>query len=333
MNKKILVVTDNTPQQINGVVTTFNYIEKHARLNNYSYHSIDPTSFVSFPMLGYSDVRLAMPWNIGKRIASISPDYVHIATEGPIGLAARLWLDRRGYRYNTSYHTKFPEFLNKLYYVPEGLTYAYLRWFHKHSGKVLVNTDTIVKELKEHGFKQNLVSWTRGANSDLFNPGRRKHLGGKKILLSVGRVSKEKNLDAFCSLHIPDTVKVLVGDGPYLNTLRHKYPDVTFVGMKVGDDLAQHYADADVFVFTSKTDTFGIVMVESISCGTPIAGYPVPGPLDVVEPSKNGYISENLEEAVKKCLDLDRGEVYNSSKKWTWQNCWKIFEDNLIPVQ
>lgn len=333
MNKKILVITDNTPQQINGVVTTFSHIEKYARLNGYWYYSIDPTHFVSYSAPGYPEVRLSIPKDIGKHIENINPDFIHIATEGPVGLAARMWLDRKGYKYNTSYHTKFPEFLNKLYYVPEGLTYAYLRWFHKHSGKVLINTDTMARELREHKFKQNLVTWTRGANPVLFNPHWRIRSSDKKILLSVGRVSKEKNLDAFCSLNIPNTIKIVVGDGPYLNTLKEKYPDVQFVGMKIGDELAQHYANADVFVFSSKADTFGIVMIESISCGTPIAGYPVPGPIDIVQPSRNGYLSENLEEAVKKCLDLDREVVYNSSKKWTWQNCWKIFEDNLIPIR
>ena len=138
MNKKILVITDNTPQQINGVVTTFSHIEKYARLNGYWYYSIDPTHFVSYSAPGYPEVRLSIPKDIGKHIENINPDFIHIATEGPVGLAARMWLDRKGYKYNTSYHTKFPEFLNKLYYVPEGLTYAYLRWFHKHSGKVLI---------------------------------------------------------------------------------------------------------------------------------------------------------------------------------------------------
>lgn len=333
MSKTILIVTDNTSDQINGVVTTFNHIKKHAELNGYRYESITPGLFKSFSAIGYPEVKLSIPYKIGKYIIDINPDYVHIATEGPLGLAARLWLDHKGYKYNTSYHTKFPEFLNKLYHVPQGLTYSYLRWFHKHSGKVLVNTDTMVRELKEHKFKQNLVTWTRGASPVLFNPGQRHRSNDKKILLSVGRVSKEKNLDAFCSLNIPNTVKILVGDGPYLNTLREKYLDVNFVGMKTGDELAKYYANADVFVFTSKADTFGIVMIESICCGTPVAGYPVSGPIDIVQPSRNGYISENLEEAVKKCLDLDREVVYNSSKKWTWENCWKIFENNLIPIR
>lgn len=334
MSKTILVITDNVRNQINGVVTTFKHVQKHAELAGYVYKTIDPSSFRSFSAPNYPDVKLAVPFNIGQKILEAQPDFIHIATEGPVGLAARCWLDRYDFKYNTSYHTKFPEFLKQLYGVPTAWTYSYLRWFHKHSGKVLVTTDTMANELRGKNFKQNLVTWSRGVDANIFNPTSRKEsIGGKKVLLSVGRISKEKNLDVFCQLNIPNTVKVMVGDGPYLNALRQKYYDVTFVGAKHGVELAEYYAAADAFVFTSKADTFGIVMIESISCGTPIAAYPVPGPIDIVKHGINGAMSNKIEDAIKTCLSIDRELVYNSSRRWTWENCWNIFENNLVPAR
>jgi glycosyltransferase involved in cell wall biosynthesis len=330
MTKTILVITDNVKGQVNGVVTTFSQIEKYAVMNGYRYKTIDPNNFKNFSCPGYSEVKLALPIGIGRKIKEINPDFIHIATEGPIGLAAKLWLDINGYRYNTSYHTKFPEFLNQLYKIPEFITYSYLRWFHKNSSRVLVTTETMVKELKHNRFKQNLVVWTRGVDGEIFQPNTNKETFNKKILLSVGRVSKEKNLDEFCSLKIPNTTKILVGDGPYLKELKEKYNDVMFVGAKFGKELSSYYANADVFVFTSKTDTFGIVMIESIRCGTPIAAHEVPGPIDIVIPHVNGFMSEGLESAIIKCFSLDREKVLESSKKWTWDECWDIFEKCLV---
>lgn len=330
--KKILIITDNLPNQINGVVTTYNNIKNLAEIDGYRVEFLDPTQFKHFDCPGYKEIKLAIPFGIGKKILAHDPDYIHIATEGPVGFAARCWLDRHHWKYNTSYHTKFPEFIESVYEIPAWMTYRYFRWFHKHSGKVLVTTTTMARELEMNRFDGPFVVWTRGVNREIFNPSRRIDNSSEKILLSVGRVSKEKNLDAFCSLQIPNTRKVLVGDGPYLDELRGKYTDIEFVGAKRGIELAEYFASADVFVFTSKTDTFGIVMIESISCGTPIAGYPVPGPIDIVENGVNGYSDNEISVAIEKCLDLDRSVVYNSSKKWTWEECWTIFRDNLISI-
>lgn len=330
--KKILIITDNLPNQINGVVTTYNNIKNLAEIDGYRVEFLDPTQFKHFDCPGYKEIKLAIPFGIGKKILAYDPDYIHIATEGPVGFAARCWLDRHHWKYNTSYHTKFPEFIESVYEIPVWMTYRYFQWFHKHSGKVLVTTTTMARELEMNRFDGPFVVWTRGVNREIFNPSRRIDNSPEKILLSVGRVSKEKNLDAFCSLQIPNTRKVLVGDGPYLDELRGKYTDVEFVGSKRGIELAEYFASADVFVFTSKTDTFGIVMIESISCGTPIAGYPVPGPIDIVENCVNGYSDNEISVAIEKCLDLDRSVVYNSSKKWTWEECWTIFRDNLISI-
>jgi glycosyltransferase involved in cell wall biosynthesis len=332
MRKRILIVTDNNREQINGVVTTFANIELLARRNGYDIDYIDPSLFSSIPAPGYPEVRLSWPKNIGRLIRSCNPDYIHIATEGPIGLVARLWLDWQGWRYNTSYHTKFPEFIKKLYGIPESATYAYVRWFHKHSGRVLTTTDTMVNDLKAHGFRGDIRAWTRGVDRSIFRPELRERSGGEKILLNVGRVSKEKGLDDFCKLQIQNTRKIVVGDGPYRAELMRQYPDVEFVGAKTGIELAQYFANADVFVFPSRTDTFGVVIIESLACGTPVAAYPVPGPKDILETGITGYMSSCLQDAVEICLDYPRDRVVAASQRWTWQNCWQIFRDNLVDI-
>jgi glycosyltransferase involved in cell wall biosynthesis len=330
MRRKILIITDNVPDQINGVVTTFRNIEIPAQHDGYDVSYIDPTHFRSWPAPGYPEVRLSWPRGIGRRIEAQHPDHVHIATEGPVGLAARLWLDRKGWRYNTSYHTRFPEFMSQIYRVPTAWTYAYVRWFHKHSGRVLTTTDTMVRDLRAHGFSGDIRSWTRGVDRVIFDPGLRNRSGGDKILLNVGRVSREKGLDDFCELQIPGTRKIVVGDGPYLAELRDRHPDVEFVGARTGRDLAQYFADADVFVFPSRVDTFGVVIIEALAMGTPVAAYPVPGPRDILTAGITGHMELDLESAVLRCLDLDRAQVLAASHAWTWQACWEIFRDNLV---
>jgi glycosyltransferase involved in cell wall biosynthesis len=330
--KRILIITDNLPDQINGVVTTFQNIDRLAHRDGYSTVYIDPSRFSHWSAPGYPEVKLSWPRRIGRLIQAEHPDYIHIATEGPIGLAARLWLDSKGWRYNTSYHTKFPEFINKLYGVPEWITYAYVRWFHKHSGRVLTTTETMVRDLRSHGFRGDIRAWTRGVDRHIFRPDLRARNGGEKILLNVGRVSKEKGLDDFCRLNVPGTRKIIVGDGPYREELMRKYPDVEFPGAKTGIELAEYFANADVFVFPSKTDTFGVVIIESLACGTPVAAYHVPGPQDILEEGITGYMSPCLNDAVEICLDYPRDRIVAASQRWTWEACWKIFRDNLIEI-
>ncbi len=328
--KTILVITDNLRAQVNGVVTTFKNIENYAMADGFDIVYLDPGQFHHCDAPGYPEVKLSWPWGIGKKIQKINPDHIHIATEGPLGLAARCYLDSRKIKYNTSYHTKFPEFLNKMYKIPEWLTYSYMRWFHKHSGRVLTTTQTMVDELRSHGFDSDIKPWTRGVDRTVFTSKLRGKTARKPILLSVGRVSKEKGLDDFCQLDYPDAVKVVVGDGPYRAELQEKYPDVCFAGAKFGQELAMYYANADVFVFTSRADTFGIVIIEALACGTPVAAYPVPGPIDILEPGVTGHMSEDLKDSIDKCLLYPRERVEAASQKWSWANCWAIFKENLI---
>lgn len=334
MKKTILIVTDNSHNQINGVVTTYKNIEKHALTNGYIVKYIFPDMFFNFPAFGYPEVKISIPWQIDKKIKAINPDYIHIATEGPLGLAVLFWCKKHNINFSSAYHTKFPEFLKKLYNIPENITYSYVRWFHKHSGKVLTTTKTMVDDLKAHGFNGDIIPWTRGVDRTIFKRDENKKFSDKEIiLLSVGRVSKEKGLDDFCQLVLPNyknVSKIVVGDGPYLEELKKKYKDVWFVGSKTGSDLAKYFAKSDVFVFTSRTDTFGIVIIESLSVGTPVAAYPVPGPIDILEQNITGHMSKDLAHSVEACLELDRDIVYKSSNKWSWENCWNIFKDNLI---
>jgi len=332
MRKKILVITDNLRAQVNGVVTTFKNIENYAMADGFDVVYLDPGQFSHCDAPGYPEVKLSWPWGIGKKIQAIQADHIHIATEGPLGLAARCYLDSKGIKYNTSYHTKFPEFLNKMYRVPEWLTYGYMRWFHKHSGRVLTTTQTMVDDLRNHGFSGDIKPWTRGVDRTIFTSKLRGKTARKPILLSVGRVSKEKGLDDFCQLDYPDAVKVVVGDGPYRAELQEKYPDVCFAGAKFGQELAMYYANADVFVFTSRADTFGIVIIEALACGTPVAAYPVPGPIDILEPGVTGHMGEDLKDSIDKCLLYPRERVEAASQKWSWANCWSIFRNNLINV-
>jgi glycosyltransferase involved in cell wall biosynthesis len=214
----------------------------------------------------------------------------------------------------------FPEFVEKRFGIPAKCLYPYFRWFHSNSAAVLVPTKGIKDYLEEKGFR-NLHVWTRGVNRDIFNPERRTR--PQNYIVCVSRVSKEKGLDDFCKLHY--TRKVLIGDGPYLKELKSKYPDVEMIGKKEGVELAEWVANADVFVFPSKTDTFGIVILESLGCGTPVAAYNEPGPRETIIPGYNGYIDDCLERAVKMCLNIDREGVFESSKKWTWQKTSNIF--------
>jgi glycosyltransferase involved in cell wall biosynthesis len=327
--QKILIITDNLRDQVNGVVTTFNNLEKQAHKNGYTVEFIDPSRFPHVRCPGYAEVKLSWPWGIGRMILDSGADYIQIATEGPIGIAGSNYCWRKGLRYNTSYHTKFPEFLNEIYGIPAEWTYWYLRWFHKHSGRVLTTTQSMVDELQANGFSWDMIPWTRGVDRTHLKATVEHTVNTVPVVLYAGRVSAEKGLDDLCQLGDRYRV-VVVGDGPDRVRLERQYPAVEFVGYKKGVDLANYYAQADVFAFPSRVDTFGIVMIEAISLGTPVAAYPVTGPVDVIEPGVNGFMDNDLETAINLALQLDRDIVRASGDKWTWENCWQIFQSNLV---
>jgi len=330
---KILIVTD-TWSNVNGVVTTLRATVSELTNRGHTVTVIHPGLFKNIPMPGYPEIPISWNiWRMGSMIAASKPDAIHIATEGPLGIAARWYckVRQRSIPHNTSYHTKYPEYMNIHYKIPVSFGYWLLRLFHKFSHRVLVTTPSLKQELSAYGF-QNLVVWSRGVDNTIFNPSsRKKNLATKPVLVCVSRVSKEKNLDAFCELKTTGT-KILVGDGPYLEELKKKYPDVIYTGYKSGESLAHYYANADVFVFPSKSDTFGVVMLEAIACGTPVAAYPVTGPIDVITDGVNGYLNTDLTVAIEQCLKLDRHIVEQSSNNFTWSAATDVFENNLILI-
>ena len=332
MTKKILIITDNLPDQINGVVTTYKNIEPFAVRDGYTIDYIHPGRYRYVDCPKYNEVKLAYPKGLGKEIDALCPDHIHIATEGPMGVFARSHLAMGGYRYNTAYHTKFPEGIKALLGIPESLTWPLVRWFHSNSNCVLTTTPSMVEQLHNKGFVHNIKPWTRGIDRDVFKPSTRNSQATKPLMLNVGRVSAEKNLEVFYELDIPGT-KIQVGDGPKLEYYKKKYPGVHFVGAKRGKHLADYYQQADVFVFPSKWDTFGLVQIEAMACGTPVAAYPVQGPVDVIDNNVTGVMDNNLSIAVKKALDLDREQVYTGSTKWSWKRAWEIFRDNLVETR
>lgn len=329
MSKKILIVTDNLKDQVNGVVTTYKNIEAHAVLNGYTVVYIDPGQFHYLSCPGYPEVKFSWPSKVGEKIEAMAPDHIHIATEGPLGVAAKLYCDRKRYKYTTAYHTKFPEFLKKIYRIPECITYRFVRWFHCRSVRLLTTTQTMVDDLRLHGFNGYIVPWTRGVDRDLLKPTIKHKKNPVPTLLYVGRVSKEKNIEDLCRLQDRYTIEI-VGDGPHREYLMRAYPGVKFLGYQRGQELADSYTRADVFVFPSRTDTFGIVIIEALAMGTPVAAYPVPGPKDIIDQGITGSLNEDLEQAIEVCLTLDRDRVQDASLRWTWERCWKIFKHNLI---
>lgn len=329
--KRILIVTDNLPSQINGVVTTYKNIEPYAVRDGYTVDYIHPGRYRYSDCPRYNEVKLAWATSkmVGKEIEALSPDYIHIATEGPLGLCARRYCTIRGYRYTTAYHTKFPEGLKSLFGIPERLTWPIIRWFHKNSSVVITTTNSMVNQLQHKGFKSLVRPWTRGVDRNLFKPTTHKTNKKNPTLLCVSRVSREKNLEAFFEVSIPGAKKIMVGDGPMLEAYKKQFPHIHFVGAKRGQELADYYQTADCFVFPSRWDTFGLVQIEAIACGTPVAAYPVPGPLDAIQQGVTGFMHERLEYAIQQALELDRDAVYEASARWSWELTWQVFRTYL----
>lgn len=330
--KKILIITDAWKPQTNGVVTTLGNLINNLEQLDFKVKVISPQDFKTINCPGYNNIDISLNvWKVGSLIQDFNSDFIHIATEGPIGLTAKIYCDINNLSYSTSYHTNFPDYLNSFYNVPVSFTYSYIKFFHKKSVAIMVATKSIENDLKLRGFK-NLKQWSRGVDLSLFDSTlRTRQVNEEKRLVCVSRVSKEKNLEAFFNLNI-NAKKIMIGDGPMLKDYKENYRDVEFKGFLFGKELKKEYSNADVFVFPSLTDTFGLVVIESFACGTPVAAFNAPGPRDIIENGLNGYFGENLEENVKKCFKLDRDKVLESSQKWTWEKSTQMFLTNILPI-
>lgn len=331
---KILLATDAWPPQVNGVVRTLTELCRELRGLGHMVVTLHPGLFRTVPCPFYPEIRLALSGagRVGNIIEAAAPDAVHIATEGPIGIAARRWCMRRAYPFTTAYHTRLPEYIAQRRVAPSRLVYALLRRFHAPAQAVMVASDAIRRELAARGFA-NLVDWGRGVDPELFNPGRRDDGRlelPRPIFLSVGRIAPEKNLTAFLTLDLPGS-KVVVGDGPALADLRRQFPQAHFLGRRENGELASLYASADVFVFPSRTDTFGLVMLEALASGLPVAAYPVAGPLDVIGDSSAGVLDRDLRVAALACLAIPRERCRAHALTFTWKASATRFLTNLRP--
>ena len=326
---RILIATDAWRPQVNGVVSTLERMTQAAAEFGAEFEFLTPQGMWSAPLPSYPEIRLALPnlWRIGRQIEEAAPDHIHIATEGPIGWLTRRYCLRRKRTFTTSYHTRFPEYVSARFGVPEWITYAWLRNFHAPSAAVMAPTPTIGADLTRRGFARVRL-WTRGVNHALYHPRTKRALDlPPPIFLSVGRVAVEKNLEALLGLDLPGST-VIVGDGPARRSLERRYRHAHFLGAKQGEALADIYASADVFVFPSRTDTFGIVLIEAMASGLPVAAFPAPGPIDVVAPGA-GVLDEDLRAACLKALTLSREKAREHSLRFTWKESARQFLDNI----
>lgn len=330
---RLLIVSDAWYPQINGVVRTLDTTRQYLAAAGHQVEVIGPDRFRTVPTPGYAEIRLAVKPKRKLRhlVDGFAPEAVHIATEGPIGWAMRSIALARGWPFTTSFHTQFPEYVWLRTRAPLTWSYALMRRFHGGAERTMVATPTLERRLTERGF-DNLVRWGRGVDTALFRPRDQGFLGDlpRPIQIYVGRVAVEKNLDAFLSLGRPGS-KVVVGGGPQLEMFKRRYPDVVFTGPKQGEELAKHFAVGDVFVFPSRTDTFGLVMLEALACGMPVAAYPVQGPIDLITDPKLGALDENLPAAIDRALGGDRDACRAFAETRSWQRCTDQFFSNLAP--
>ena len=331
---KIAIVTDAWLPQTNGVVRTLLSLGHELTLLGHDLLMITPEHFTTIPCPTYTEIRLALVpgWEVERLLDEARPDAIHVVTEGPLGLAARRYCRRHGLNFTTSFHTKFPDYIEARFHVPARWTYELLRRFHAAAASTMVATESIRRELEGHGFTQ-LTRWTRGVDLASFRPIAKPATDFKRpIFLYVGRIAVEKNLPAFLDLDLPGT-KLLVGDGPARAELQQRYPDARFVGRQEGEDLAYFYGMSDVFVFPSRTDTFGLVLLEALASGLPIAGFPVPGPIDVVEQSGVGVLDWNLRDAALGALAIEPEACRARARDFTWAASAEQFLSNLALVR
>lgn len=327
-----MIVTDAWEPQVNGVVRTMKNTRAELEAMGHTVDYITPLEFRTMPCPTYPDISLSlMPGRrVRERLDRFDPDALHLSTEGPLGLAARDWAMRRNRPFTTAYHTRFPEYVHARLRIPLSWTYAYLRWFHGPSKAILAPTPVVKADLEKWGFAKVRV-WSRGVDHTIFHARNVNRLRTEPpIYLYVGRVAVEKNIEAFLELDLPGS-KWIVGTGPALAGIRTKFPQVNYLGVLSQPELAEVYASADVFVFPSKTDTFGLVLLEAMACGLPIAAYPVTGPLDVIGDSKAGVLHENLHTACLAALELKRADAVAHARKFSWRAATEQFLSYLYP--
>lgn len=333
-SRRLLVVTDAWRPQINGVVRTLESVGKELRRTGMDVQYLTPERFWTLPVPSYPEIRISLAslGAVSRQIESVAPDHIHIATEGPLGLLARQYCIDRRLGFTTSFHTRFPEYVAMRVPVPQEWSYGYLRWFHSAAARTLVPTPSLREDLVARGFVR-LGLWTRGVDGERFHPGPKTQftdLPGPHLLY-VGRVAAEKNVEAFLDLDIAGT-KIVVGDGPDCARLMREHPDVVFLGYRHGDELGELYRSADVLVFPSRTDTFGNVITEALASGTPVAAYPVTGPLDVLNNPRAGALDDNLNVAVARALTLNRADARAHGEGFTWAASAAQLQGALEPL-
>lgn len=345
---RILIATDAWHPQINGVVTTTQAMVQHAIKLGHEVLVIEPSMFPGIACPWYKEVKVVLPINIEKQINKFKPDCIHLVTESTIGLAVRNYCVKRKYKFTTSFHTNFAEYGYEYFYIPMDWTWKYLKWFHRDSSLIFVPNKIIGEKLKDQGFISPVALMNRGVDHNIFKTGSRANKQysvnmdmpipkekQKTRLLYVGRISQEKNLEEFCKLSYIEENNfemVVVGRGPILVDLKQKYPDVHFVGVLANLNLARMYQTSDVLIFPSLTDTFGIVMIESMACGTPVLAHKEPGPLSLIKSGENGYFYDTFEELktlIPLTVQLDRDKVHKSVEDYSWEEVTKLWLKNL----
>jgi len=323
---RIALVTDAWLPQVNGVVRTLGHTIRELSAAGHVVTVISPADFHTVPCPTYPEIRLSIfaGRTVRRRLDALAPDVVHVATEGPLGLAARNWCVRRDRPFTTAYHTQFPEYLRARLPVPLALGYGAVRWFHGRAARTLVTTPSMQRQLESRGFR-NLSLWGRGVDTELFRPRSKSFLDlPRPVWLYFGRVAVEKGIEDFLRLELPGT-RLVVGDGPACQELRRRHPGVVFAGYRHGEDLVAHIAASDVFVFPSRTDTFGLVILEAMACGVPVAAYPVTGPVDVIVDGVTGVLSEDLRHAALSALRLDPAACRAHALAHSWEACTRQF--------
>jgi len=327
---RVLVATDAWHPQVNGVVRTYERLAVEASKLGFEIVFLTPSEFRTLPCPTYPEIRLSLasPRAIASRIEQARPNFIHIATEGPIGLMTRHYCRKRKWPFTTSYHTRFPEYVSARLPIPESWCYAMQRRFHNSGTGIFVATPSVESELRSRGFER-MMRWSRGVDTELFRPRDVRLFGEEPVFLYVGRIAVEKNIKAFLDLDLPGR-KVLVGSGPQAASLERAYPDALFTGPKQGQDLALAYASADVFAFPSLTDTFGLVLLEALASGVPVGAFPVSGPKDVITDPAAGVLSWDLKSALLEALTLDPEAARAHALQYSWENSARQFIDNVL---